>query len=512
MMFQPNEKEAPRRALAYENTPRITVLDMVSRLWAAKFWALTGAIVFGLLCIVVMSLIKPVYEASAQIYIDPQNLQLLRNDLTPALSAGDSGVVMVESQVRIMQSASVLRLVVKNLDLTNDEEFVGRSGSASWLSFARSSGSAVDPVQQAVERLEKNINIVREDRTYMITVYGRSQTASKAADITNAVVRAYLELRDSQRTDQANTASESLESRLAALQTALKVREDAVARFKVDNKIVDANGTVLAESRLSQNSTVVSTAEDAMNKRKVDRDQLQALLSSPERFLSSPIATASPDLLRLRAEHEASSSALSSLTATLGDRHPRVITARSGVAAVQRAVSSEMTRLARHANIEYERAKSEYDSAVKSLDPLISQVQDIDAARVQLRQLQRDADSARAVYEEALTRSRETREQGLLNTLNAQVVSLASTPIRRKSPPSLFIMLLVSVGLGTCLGWSLGLGYGYLRDQAPDAERDQHEPQDRYVTPPPLLNLGNRHLPDARRVSRGSQPEESYRY
>ncbi|WP_164901667.1 GumC family protein [Neorhizobium lilium] len=510
MMFQPHERMLPKAAEAVETIPRITVWELASRLWASRFWALAGAVIFGLLCLSIMPFIKPVYEASAQIYVDPQNLQVLRNDLAPPVAAGDSGVVVVESQVRIMQSTSVLKLVVESLDLTKDEEFGGRGNASSLLSFGPPSASTVDPVQQAVERLAKNINVVREDRTYMITVYARSQSATRAAEISNAVVKSYLQLRDKQRTDQANTASESLENRLTSLQSALKVREDAIAKFKVDNHIVDANGTVLAESRLSQNSTAVSTAQDTMNKRKVDRDQLKALLAHPERFLSSPIATASPDLMRLRAEMEASEADVSTLAATLGERHPRVITARSKVAAVERAVSAEMARLAQYASIEYERSKSEYESAVKSLDPLISQVQDIDSARIELRQLQRDADSARALYEEALTRSRETREQGLLNTINAQIVSPASTPIRRKSPPSLSMMLVVSVGFGISLGWSLGIGYGYLRDRAYSTERDEIKAPEGHV-PPPLLNLYDRYSSDAPRVPRASRKEDGYR-
>jgi uncharacterized protein involved in exopolysaccharide biosynthesis len=439
----------------------------LSRIWKAKFWALGGAILFGVLCLAIMPFIKPVYEASAQIYINPQHLQLLKNDLTPAVAGADSGVIIVESQVRVMQSASVLRLVAKKLDLTHDEEFRGRGGSFLSSLFGASSQTPVDPVEQAVEQLEKNINVVREDRTYIITVYARSSRPDRAAEISNAIVNAYLEVRDTQRTEQANVAADTLGGRLTALQAELKLREDAVEKFKVDHNIVDTNGVVLAESRLSQNNTVVSAAEDAMNKRKVERDQLKNLLKHPEQFLSSPIATASPDLMRLRTELERAETQLSTLQVTLGSRHPRILTARSEVTAIQRAIDVEMRRLARNADIAYNRAKSEYEAALGALGPLVSRVQDIDAARIQLRQLQREADSARAVYEEALTRSRQTREQGLVNTLNAQIITMASSPLRRKSPPSTKVMLVLAIGLGGCLGLASGIGYGAIRESEP---------------------------------------------
>ena len=480
-MFQNRRFEPQTRWETSRGRPRITVLELLLRAWDAKFWALAGGLLFGALCLALVPFIKPVYEASSQIYIDPHDLQLLQNDLTPAVS-GDSATLVVESQVRVMQSASVLRRVVENLDLTKDEEFGG--GGRSFLSSLLGASSAQapgDPVDQAVERLEKNINIVREDRTYIITVYARSHKAARAAEISNAVVDAYLQVRDTQRTDQANVAADTLEGRLASLQAAVKVREDAVEKFKTDNHIVDTNGVVLAESRLSQNNAEVSTAETAMNKRKVERDQLQQLLAHPEQFLSSPVATASPDLMRLRGELESAKAQLTTLEATLGSRHPRIRTAQSSVTAVQRAIDTEMRRLARNANIAYDRAKSEYDAAVGSLGPLVSQVQKIDTARIQLRQLQRDADSARAVYEEALTRSRQAREQGLVNTLNAQIITQAYAPLRRKSPPSLKILLVLAVGCGICLGLAAGMGLGIMRDMArkPLPKRDERQRPDR---------------------------------
>jgi len=474
-MFQDRRLERQERWAPPKGVPEISALDLALRLWKAKFWALGGAIAFALACLVIMPLIKPVYEASAQIYIDPQDLQLLKNDLTPAVSGGDVGVIIAESQVRVMQSASVLRQVVKDLDLTRDEGF--GSGGGSFLSslFGASSQTTVDPTEQAVESLEKNISVVREDRTYIITVYARSSSPTRAAEIANAVVNAYLQVRDTQRTGQANIAADTLDSRLAALQAAVKTHEDAVEKFRNDNNIVDTNGVDLTESRLGQNNANISAAEDAMNKRKVEYDQLHDLLSHPEQFLSSPIATASPDLMRLRGDLERANAQLTTLEVTLGDRHPRILTAKGEVSAARNAINAEMNRLARNANIAYKQAQSDYETAVNALKPLVARVQDIDAARVQLRQLQREADSARAVYEEALTRSRQTREQGLVNTLNAQIITMASTPLRRKSPPSAKVMLLLSIGFGACLGLALGVGYDVLRETRPDLRRERRQ-------------------------------------
>lgn len=489
-MFQDRRFERQEQWESPGGASQISALDLVLRLWKARFWALGGAISFALACLAIIPFIKPVYEASAQIYIDPQNLQLLKDDLTPAVSGGDVGVIIAESQVRIMQSASVLRQVVKDLGLTRDEEF-GSGGSFLSSLFRASPQTSIDPVEQAVENLEKNVSVVREDRTYIITVYAKSSNPARAAEISNAVVNAYLQVRDTQRTGQATIAADTLDSRLATLQASVKMHEDTVEKFRNDNNIVDTNGADLTESRLGQNNANISAAEDAMNKRKVEYDQLHVLLSNPEQFLSSPIATASPDLMRLRGNLERANAQLTALEVTLGGRHPRILTAKGEVSAARNAINTEMNRLARNANIAYEQAKADYETAVNALKPLIVRVQDADAVRVQLRQLQREADSARAVYEEALIRSRQTREQGLVNTLNAQIITMASTPIRRKSPPSVKVLLMLSIGFGGFLGLALGAGYNFVREGRPDLrqERRRQRNPEGEKKPRSLLNM-----------------------
>ena len=55
-----------------------------------------------------------------------------------------------------------------------------------------------------------------------------------------------------------------------------------------------------------------------------------------------------------------------------------------------------------------------------------------------LRELERDVQASRAVYESFLVRARETGEQERLDTKNIRVISRAELPQRRSFPPSNF--------------------------------------------------------------------------
>ena len=81
-------------------------------------------------------------------------------------------------------------------------------------------------------------------------------------------------------------------------------------------------------------------------------------------------------------------------------------------------------------------------------------------AFVKLRELEREVDANRAVYESFLVRAREIREQEQLDTINVRVLSDAQPPQDRSFPPRRLILLLASLILGG-LG---GVGCAYAAD------------------------------------------------
>jgi len=71
---------------------------------------------------------------------------------------------------------------------------------------------------------------------------------------------------------------------------------------------------------------------------------------------------------------------------------------------------------------------------------------------VTLRELERDVQASRAVYESFLVRARETGEQERLDTKNLRVISRADLPQRRSFPPSNLLLAVGAVLLGVAAG------------------------------------------------------------
>jgi uncharacterized protein involved in exopolysaccharide biosynthesis len=150
------------------------------------------------------------------------------------------------------------------------------------------------------------------------------------------------------------------------------------------------------------------------------------------------------------------------LTSELGPQHPYVINARAQVRTAQRLVMEEIARIAAAAENDYQRALANEHSLAASFSALKQQAAETSLAFVKLRELEREADANRAVYESFLGRARETGEQERLDSVNVRILSKAEPPLDRSWPPSRIVLALGALVAGL-LG---GIGIAYVAELA----------------------------------------------
>jgi hypothetical protein len=81
-------------------------------------------------------------------------------------------------------------------------------------------------------------------------------------------------------------------------------------------------------------------------------------------------------------------------------------------------------------------------------------------ASVKLRDLEREVEVSRSIYESFLTRSRQTGEARQLDAASTHIITMATPPIARSFPPGAGLM----TGAGFVAGLTLGLGLAFLRE------------------------------------------------
>ncbi len=97
-----------------------------------------------------------------------------------------------------------------------------------------------------------------------------------------------------------------------------------------------------------------------------------------------------------------------------------------------------------------------------------------DQASVELRELERDAEASRGVYQTFLVRSREVGQQSAIDSTNARVISEATPPRNKSWPPRILLALIAAMA-----GLGIGTGVGLMREHF----------DDRVHTPEQLRNL-----------------------
>jgi polysaccharide biosynthesis transport protein len=463
---------------------------------------IAATVLISLLAATVFMLVAtPQYTAVTQILIDPSDLRAVENGLTSNNQLSDVAVILVESQVRVLTSDNVLRRVIASERLDTDPKF--GKGPTSPLrtlveavikpfGISRALGK-IDPTLTALYELQQRIRVKRAERTYVVDVSVTTEDGEKSVRIANALTQAYLAEQAAARSEAARRVSESLSARLSELKNRVRMAEERVEEFKSRNNIVGASGLLVNEQQLSDLNNQLSLARGRTAEAKSRFEQLQNLQRSGADVGAFTEAVQSQTMAALRSQYADVMRREAEQTTSLGERHPTVIEVRAQGQRLRRVIAEEINRIAEAARSDYERARASEESLARSLEALKRNTMTTNEARVGLREIERDVQASRAVYESFLVRSRETGVQEWLDTKNVRVISKADVPLRRSWPPSYALIAFGAV----MLGLSAGTGLAFLRELSDDRDSSPHAPPRETPSDLPLLavlpNIGVGH-------------------
>ncbi len=463
-MFHFDQPKHPLPADIDADTPPAsdTVLKVigVARRNAGRM-ALFGAI--GLTAAVAFSaLVPPSYTATAEILVNPNDLNLVDNALTRQAESADSGATYSETQAKILGSDSVLARAVKMLGLDGDSRFVHeafwRDGGLLedgmvWLGAPASGG---DAGRSALDRLKALVSVRRTERTFVIDVSAKSGDPALAANLANGVVNAYLAEKSDARTTLAERASADFTASLGTLRDAVRSADDAVVAFRTKHRLIGGTSGSITDQQINDAVAALSRAHESTEQARARYEQMQeAVAGSGQESL--PDVVQSVELRNLRQTLQDLLRRQAQLAAQFGPRYPEMIDVSANIAQTERAVSTQVSRLVASARKDYDRATSAEKGFASSLDRLRNEGSVNAVADVTLRQLQADLDAKRSIYEAYLKRAKETAEQARIDPTDARVISAADEPLKRSFPPSPAVLLPGGLLLGACLGLALAI-------------------------------------------------------
>ncbi|MBK0397899.1 polysaccharide biosynthesis tyrosine autokinase [Limibaculum sp. M0105] len=400
-----------------------------------------------------LSVATPLYTSDAVVALDSRKTNVV--DLDSVVAGVQSDFSSVQLQAKIIGSRTLFERVVKALDLTNDPEFnpslaasddVGivrkvigsvRLAIAALLpapaSDAPASPSPEEAARQtmitAVDILAAKVKVVTDDWAPVFTISVQTQSAAKSALIANTVAEKYI--------------LDQLESKFAATEQATLWLSDRVAELKVrletsEARLADytAGSSVLSEEALEAENRQIKELRDRVARGRAQLDGLSGNRAEIEALLASGQAVEAARLIQDPSQ-------------ALASRLQRI-------ANLARPYPAEHVEpIAALVQLELDRAAQRADEAAQNLPLLERTIADLEARReaksadlIRLRELERETEATRTLYEYFLQRMNEISVQQGLQEADARVLSSAVVRSAPTSPNKMATLLLAIVGGG----------------------------------------------------------------
>jgi succinoglycan biosynthesis transport protein ExoP len=414
----------------------------------------------------------PQYTATTDILIDSQKD---KNALSASIAELTFDTGAIDSQVEVLKSEKIALSVISALNLTSDAEFLGARGTligqaldllrsafdfSGWFVTREKSNAEEDAglKRSAIARLKANLEVRRVARTYVLAVDYTSPDRNKASAIANAFAEAYLTDQLDAKFDATRRAAGWLQSRISDLKEESLASDFAIQKFKADNGIVVTGGDrpgLMSDQQLTELNAQMVLARADTAKSEARYEQIQDLLKSGRAGASVPDSLANPVVNDLREKYLNASKVEAQLESKLGGGHLQVINLRREMEEFQRLIYEELQRTAESYRSDAEVARAKEESLTLAMSGLVGANVETNQTLVQLRELEREAETYRALYQTFMQRYQEALQQQSFPVSEARVITSA-TPPAYPSYPKHGLVLALSLVIGAMGGSGLG--------------------------------------------------------
>lgn len=433
---------------------------------------------------------QPIYQATTRLVMDPEQGRVISQDVS-------SGTVIIEaaeiaSQVEIVKSEAIALDVIRRLDLVNDPELVNTSSfrtiamdllasTAGIISGATEEEGAAavtkeEQVRRVMGRFLSRVTVQRVGQSYVLQIGYSSNDPQKAARTANALAEAYIRNGMHERAEAAKRGATWLENRLAEI--GAKAREAAITAEEFRNRHgISPVGTTstLDQQQLSEMSSQVLAAKAATAAESAKLTILTKLIlgdQSTEGDLEE-IANNS-QLQKLREDIRAARNRLEGLKSRYSDGNPAIASTQAEIDRLEAEVGSELRRIASVYRADLDVARMR-EKLVEEQFAAASRIgEDKNIARVELAEMESNANTYRRLYESILQQLSGTLQTLSFPSAQARVVSAATAPFG-KSWPKTSIILPFSAMLGLAGGLLVAVLRSGLDRRTSSSERLERE-------------------------------------
>ena len=440
-----------------------------------RFWLGLMSAVLTFLAVAIYTFQQtPMYTATTRLVLDTQQDVF---DFGSDLMGLAPNTAAIDTELEIMKSETLLQKVVPRLGLSEYPEFNWRLQDPSLLStvsdqvtslFNRNEGPAVQPTEEerqegllryATFRLGQSISVARLGPTYVIDITAESETPKLAADIANSVADQYLVEQLEAKLEATRRANEWLADRLSSLRDEVNAKESAVEIYRADNDLLSSQGATLTQQQISDLTAQRSLRAAEVSEARERLDNVRSIMNRGGGADAIAEVLSSPVISNLRAQQAEVQRQRADLLTTRGPRHPDVLAVNAQAADISQQIAAEVDRIVSNLESELRIARGGLESIDQSIGDARGRLATNNRAEVRLRELEREAEASRALYENFLEQFKQTTEESDLVQADARVLTAAKTPARPSSPRTN-----INLALGVFMGLVVAGGLIFLAE------------------------------------------------
>ena len=402
--------------------------------------------------------IEPTYKASAKVMFDPQLREIAAGGRVPSAVLGEDGI---QNEIQVLRSTSLLNRVIDDLKLYQMPEFnpaLEQSGLSvveatlrSFLPDEREENENKPEILDLQRRIvamnvAQGLQLTPIPSSRVIEISFVSFDRRTSALVANAFAEQYIHDQLEVRLSTTRAATDWLSGRVDELRVRVQDAERAVGAARSKQSDEAGQSLEITRQQLEAIIDTYSETESAARSALADYERLTIALESEVDFGTVPEFRESELLTNFSLQEINLRNQYNDLIRSLPLGHFAILeieNSLSNLKDLQRKEASRIVEVSRTKWRSLERQTSNIQSEIRVLDrKVLQQAQD----ELNIRQLEREADAARRVYETFLERLNTASEQVKLESADARILTFAEPPLYTNSQPEKYAFVVSFIG------------------------------------------------------------------
>ena len=460
---------------AIDSTPAEEVINLrqyFKVIDRVKWRVFVVASILACIAAFIVSKMPPVYRATATLLIEAQQNKAISFDEIYALDSNRKEYYL--TQFEILGSNKIAEEVVTRLNLKAHVDFskslslINRLKAAMPFFALRVEGEPkAEPaderlksdeqikieLQLLVSRFKRRLSINPVRGTQLVNISFESSDAKLAALVANTIGEVYIEQHMNAKMGITQKVANWLTTHLLDLRIQLDASESKLQAYREQENLIDIKGVVgLVSTELEQTSAQLVIARNDKNKlenivrviSEYGRNNMVMLGSISEITSHKVVQNVKQAVVK-------SEQKVSELAGVYGEKHPIMIAARAELKTVESNLSMQIKRLITGIDEKLSTSRQNVKSLEQELIRIRAHYQSVTRKEHEYRQLKREVEANRQLYDTFLSRSKETEVTSDFYSAVARITDKASAPNGPAKPRKTVIVILVfiaTIGVG----------------------------------------------------------------